>query len=273
MADTGESTITAPRSDYRERAAVDALRRHVACVWTQRIEPGQRPMIHRIVPDGCIDIVWLDGFLHVAGPDTGPVLAPISAGSLVVGIRFRPGLGPTMLGLPASELLDGRTALRHLWGGASGRLAEQLDASSDPGAAMAVLERELLERLPDAAPVDRLVEGVVAELRAAPASPVVSGLAAALGSSERQLHRRCLDAFGYGPKMLDRVLRFQRFLGLARAALPRGEAGLARLAADAGYADQAHLARECRALGGLTPTEMLASQRAAVWDPLPAASP
>lgn len=256
MPDPTETAITLS-SDYREHAPVTALARHVACVWTQRIEPGQRPMIHRIVPDGCIDIVWLDRFLHVAGPDTGPVLAPIPPGSLVVGIRFRPGLAPTMLGLPATDLLDGRIGLEHLWGGASGRLAEQLDAAADPRAAMAVLERELLRRLPDAAPVDRLAEGVVAELGAGPRSPVVSGLAATLGSSERQLHRRCLDAFGYGPKMLDRVLRFQRFLAMARMAAPAGEAGLARLAADAGYADQAHLTRECRALSGLPPRQLL----------------
>jgi AraC-like DNA-binding protein len=249
-------TVTAPSSDYREHAPVAALDRHVACVWTQRVG-GDRPMVHRIVPDGCIDIVWLDRFLHVAGPDTGPVLAPIPPGSLVVGIRFRPGLAPTMLGLPATELLDGRVGLEHLWGGASGRLAEQLDAAADPRAAMAVLERELLRRLPDAAPVDRLAEGVVAKLGAGPRSPVVSGLAATLGSSERQLHRRCLDAFGYGPKMLDRVLRFQRFLAMARRAAPAGEAGLARLAADAGYADQAHLTRECRALSGLPPRQLL----------------
>jgi AraC-like DNA-binding protein len=237
---------------------VAALDRHVACVWTQRTGRGGEPMVQRIVPDGCIDIVWLDGGLHVAGPDTGPVLAPIAPGALVVGIRFRPGLAPTMLGLPATELLDGRVRLDHLWGGASGRLAERLDAAADPRAAMTVLERELVERLPDAAPVDRLAEGVVAQLRAGPRSPVVAGLAATLGSSERQLHRRCLDAFGYGPKMLDRVLRFQRFLAMARAAAPLGEPGLARLAADAGYADQAHLARECRALGGLPPRKLLA---------------
>jgi len=250
-------TATTPSSDYREYAPVAALDRHVGCVWTQRIGAGDRPMVHRIVPDGCIDIVWLDRFLHVAGPDTGPVLAPIPPGSLVVGIRFRPGLAPTMLGLPATELLDGRVGLDHLWGGASGRLAEQLDAAVDPRAAMTVLERELLRRLPDAAPVDRLAEGVVAELGAGPRSPVVSGLAATLGSSERQLHRRCLDAFGYGPKMLDRVLRFQRFLAMVRRAAPAGEAGLSRLAADAGYADQAHLTRECRALSGLPPRQLL----------------
>jgi AraC-like DNA-binding protein len=250
-------TATTPSSDYREHAPPAALDRHVACVWTQRIGAGDQPMVHRIVPDGCIDIVWLDRFLHVAGPDTGPVLAPIPPGSLVVGIRFRPGLAPTMLGLPATELLDGRVGLEHLWGGASGRLAEQLDAAADPRAAMTVLERELLRRLPDAAPVDRLAEGVVAELGAGPRSPVVSGLAATLGSSERQLHRRCLDAFGYGPKMLDRVLRFQRFLAMARSAAPAGEAGLARLAADVGYADQAHLTRESRALSGLPPRQLL----------------
>lgn len=250
-------TATTLSSDYREHAPVAALGRHVVCVWTQRIGAGDRPMVHRIVPDGCIDIVWLDRFLHVAGPDTGPVLAPIPPGSLVVGVRFRPGLAPTMLGLPATELLDGRVGLEHLWGGASGRLAEQLDAAADPRAAMTVLERELLRRLPDAAPVDRLAEGVVAELGAGPRSPVVAGLAATLGSSERQLHRRCLDAFGYGPKMLDRVMRFQRFLAMARRAAPDGEAGLARLAADAGYADQAHLTRECRALSGLPPRQLL----------------
>jgi AraC-like DNA-binding protein len=257
MPDEPDDSAITPRSDYREYAPMAALDRHVACVWTQRTGSGDGAMVQRIVPDGCVDIIWLDGSLHVAGPDTGPVLAPIAPGSLVVGIRFRPGLAPTMLGLPATELLDGRVGLEHLWGGASGRLAEQLDAAADPRAAMKVLEGELVRRLPTAAPVDRLAEGVVAELRAGPRSPVVAGLAATLGSSERQLHRRCLDAFGYGPKMLDRVLRFQRFLAMARPAATPGEAGLARLAADAGYADQAHLARECRALSGLPPGQLL----------------
>lgn len=84
--------------------------------------------------------------------------------------------------------------------------------------------------------------------------PVVAGLAERVGLSERQLHRRCLAAFGYGAKTLDRVLRLQRFLALGRA----GQAtGLADLAARAGYADQAHLGHDCRALAGATPTELL----------------
>jgi AraC-like DNA-binding protein len=131
-----------------------------------------------------------------------------------------------------------------------------LSEAAQPGAATRLLERELIERLPRAAPIDPLVEAVVAELRGGQPAPVVAKLAATLGTSERQLHRRCLGAFGYGPKTLDRVLRFQRFLSMARS-VPQGGGGLARLAADAGYADQAHLARECRRLGGLPPRRLL----------------
>jgi AraC-like DNA-binding protein len=88
------------------------------------------------------------------------------------------------------------------------------------------------------------VEGaIVAPLRA---GPPVRAVAERLGLSERQLHRRCLVLFGYGPKTLGRVLRFDRAVALAR-----GGTAFADVAAAAGYADQAHLSREVRALAGV----------------------
>jgi transcriptional regulator GlxA family with amidase domain len=72
------------------------------------------------------------------------------------------------------------------------------------------------------------------------------------------LRRRFHDAVGYGPKTLQRVLRLRRFLALAEAtAAP----DLARAAAEAGYADQAHLTNECGELAGLTPAALLAARR------------
>ncbi len=76
--------------------------------------------------------------------------------------------------------------------------------------------------------------------------------AAALAVSERRLRRRFVQAVGYGPATYLRVSRFQRAVALA----PR-VANLAALAAAAGYADQAHLSRDCRALTGLTPRGFL----------------
>jgi AraC-like DNA-binding protein len=80
----------------------------------------------------------------------------------------------------------------------------------------------------------------------------VATIADAVGLSERQLHRRCLTAFGYGPKTVHKVLRFQRALRLARKGIP-----LAEVAATAGYSDQPHLARDVRSLAGVPMSGLL----------------
>jgi AraC-like DNA-binding protein len=88
----------------------------------------------------------------------------------------------------------------------------------------------------------------------------VAAVAAELGVSARQLQRRVVDAVGYGPKMLARVLRFRRLQALAA---PPGDPGsapeppLVDLALDAGYADQAHMTAEVTRLAGLSPVRFL----------------
>jgi transcriptional regulator GlxA family with amidase domain len=100
--------------------------------------------------------------------------------------------------------------------------------------------------------VDPLVDWVVGELtRLGRHSRPVHDLAADLGVDERTLHRRCANALGYGPKTLQRILRFRRALRLGRSGLP-----LATIAWEAGYADQAHLTRECGRLAGATPANL-----------------
>ena len=89
----------------------------------------------------------------------------------------------------------------------------------------------------------------------------IGALATHLALSESQLRRRCLQAVGLSPKTLQRTLRFQGFLALAQAGATasgrRGADGMAGLAVDVGYADQAHLSRECLRLTGVTPRQLL----------------
>ncbi|NEC53493.1 helix-turn-helix domain-containing protein, partial [Actinospica acidiphila] len=80
----------------------------------------------------------------------------------------------------------------------------------------------------------------------------VAGTADSLGLGARQLHRRSLAAFGYGPKTLARILRLRRALALAYAGVP-----FAETAARAGYADQPHLSREVRSLTGVALRELV----------------
>jgi AraC-like DNA-binding protein len=246
-------------SRYQETPLEGWLARRVACRWTQHVAGGPGPYVQRIVPDGCIDVLWLDGALSVAGPDTGPVLAPLRPGSIAA-VRFRPGQAPAVLGVPAHELRDGRVHLEDLWGRATTeRLSDRLRAAASADEAARLLTREAADRLRAAVrrPAGPLVEGLVAAVRCAAEPLDVAAFADRAGVSERQLRRRCVEAVGYAPKVLDRVLRFQRFLATARRG--HGRLSLGQLAAAAGYADQAHLARECRRLGGVTPTELLGS--------------
>ncbi|MFI0371665.1 helix-turn-helix domain-containing protein [Actinomadura sp. 1N219] len=207
----------------------------LACSWTSALPRDAEPFLQRVVPDGCVDLMWSASGITVAGPDTGPMPALMRPGDAVAAVRFAPGTAPPVLGVPADAIRDGRLPLRDLWGAEADRLAESVASARDPHAALVAAVRERLR------PADPLVPAVVSGLAAGSVRDVADGL----GISERQLRRRSLAAFGYGPKTLQRVLRFQRALRLARAGEPLAAAAFA-----AGYADQAHLAHEVRDLAG-----------------------
>lgn len=238
---------------YAETAPVPELGTVLTCAWTRATDPGPIRQ-YRVVPDGCIDLIWNGSTLSVAGPDTGPVLTATPPGTLV-GVRFAPGTAPGVLGVPPAALRDGRPGLAELGRGTVGPafdgLADRLadaDAAADPARAALLLQRAVLDSLrPDR--LDPAVPAVLAGLRSA--EPVAT-LADRLGLTERGLHRRSVAAFGYGPKFTQRVLRFQHAVGLARRGWPFG-----RVAADAGYADQAHLSREVRTLSGVPLGELV----------------
>jgi AraC-like DNA-binding protein len=242
---------------YREFHPRPDLGDIVACTWQRTVAGAGR---QRVVPDGCVDLVWRGGKLSVAGPDTGAWMSPVDPGAAIVGLRFRPGAAGTALGLPASELRDLRVALEDLWGPAACELAERLREAADAGAQRGILERAIVARRAAMDEPDRLVLAATRALGGPGSRERVVGKR--VGLSDRQLLRRFRAAVGYGPKTLDRVLRFQRFLARGRA-VAGGEDSLARLAAELGYADQAHLTRACVDLSGLTPRALAhAPQRA-----------
>ncbi|WP_342774476.1 helix-turn-helix transcriptional regulator [Actinocorallia herbida] len=198
------------------------------------------PGPHRVLPDGCLDLVWAGGEVVVAGPDTGFRVVS-GGGGVVLGLRFTHGMGPVVLGVPAVELVDRLVPLADLWGGAEAeRLAERLAEASAPGAVLASLAAR---RMGEAGP-----DPLAAELFAGPVGSV-AGLAGRVGLSERQLHRRALASFGYGVKTLMRVRRLSGALDLLREGVAPAEA-----AVRGGYADQAHLGREVKAMTGLPPS-------------------
>jgi len=204
---------------YAERPAPAGL----ACLWTRTVTS---PTVQRVVPDGCTDLMWTPatGALFVAGPDTQAQLATVAPGTLY-GVRLPPGAFPSVFGVPAHAVRDLRVPLAELVPGV------RLTSFSD-----------MVSFCASRVVVDPALAATASLLRFGD----VTSAAWEIGLSSRQLRRRCLDAFGYPPKVLQRVLRFDAAVRLAWDGLP-----FAAVAAEAGYADQAHLAREVRSLAGV----------------------
>ena len=244
---------------YVERPPVPGLAGAVRTVWIQRT--GESTYVQRHLPTGGVEIhLAIGGRPQLIGPLTGPQLEIIPARTTIVGVRFLPGTAPP-LATALHELVDQHLDLTDLWGRAEDRLLEAIAITETPERALMALQAHLVQayrrRVGGA---DPLVGEAVKALM--PWHPVdVNTVATRLGLSASQLRRRCLHTVGLTPKVLQRTLRFQGFLALAQAGSmvtgQRDADGLAGMAIEAGYADQAHLNRECLRLTGLTPYQLL----------------
>jgi AraC-like DNA-binding protein len=213
---------------YREFSPPAALQDLVECAWVLDGPPESV----RVLPDGCMDLMRMDGRIVVAGPDTTASVS-LHEGEPFVGLRFHPGVLPRLLGVPASELRNERVLLGDLRHGVPHRdslveLACAL-ASEEPRAETAPWSLPLLEHV----------------TRTLARGSAVAALAREIGWSSRTLQRQCGAIYGYGPATLRRILRFRRAMRLLDDDLP-----VAEVAALAGYADQPHLHREVRDLAG-----------------------
>jgi AraC-like DNA-binding protein len=214
---------------YREFAPPAALHGLVECAWVMDGPP--EPV--RVLPDGCMDLMRMDGRIVVAGPDTTASVSP-RGGEPFVGLRFHPGVLPRLLAVPASELRNGRVELSELRSGLPrcGSLTELAAAlaSHEPTTETAPWSLPLLGHV-----TRRLARGAA-----------VADVAGEIGWSNRTVQRQCTAVYGYGPAMLRRILRFRRAMRLLNDGVAYTDA-----AVRTGYADQPHLHREVRALAGV----------------------
>jgi AraC-like DNA-binding protein len=248
----GGAMLARQAGTYREHTVSPRLRDHFSCIWVNRLShSGGAPFV--VIPDGAIDLQWIAGRWRVAGPDRQPMTEQLPAGATVIGFRFQPGSASAWLGAAASEFRDQRVWLEDVWGRA-GREADKVATELGPNPLIGVLEDVLSQWAASKPLPDAEMISAYRLLSAGPPEPyVVPWLMSELGLSERTLRRRFEAAFGYGPKTLDRILRFQRYLSSRRC---HDSDPAALRAAAAGYADQPHLVRECRRLALCTPGQL-----------------
>ncbi|MFL5579590.1 MAG: DUF6597 domain-containing transcriptional factor [Gemmatimonadaceae bacterium] len=245
---------------YRETAAPPALRPYVECLWTR--DPAGAPAAeHRVLPDGCIDLIFAfagDGALadaYAVGTMTRAIMVGPHDGAAMLGVRFHPGGASALLGCEASPLTDLRVPLRDAAPSLPPDVEARLHAAGEAARAVELC-RALEGILPAARAVDPLVAAACARVRGAEGRLRVERLGDALGVTRQHLARAFARHVGVSPKTFARVARLQ---ALVRRARSESDPRWSVLAAEMGFADQAHLCGEFRELVGVSPARFAAS--------------
>ena len=242
---------------YRESRPAGDLDAVLACRWVRVVRRGGQRGPSAIIPDGCADVmVYDDAPPHVAGPDATTRWTTLHEGTVITGIRLRPGAVRMILGCDARAIVNGGALLSDLAPGAA-RLHLRLLTADRLSQRHALLEDWVRRALAPAASGDRAVIAACRLIAADPRIPLGT-IARQFTWTARTMHRQFRAACGYGPKHLQRIMRIQAAIRAAHDAAP---VRLADVAAAAGYADQAHMSRDFRDITGFSPREHLTIAR------------
>jgi len=220
--------------------------------WDLRGEP---PHEQAILPHPNVNLAFEAGGASVYGVDTKIFTRRLSGAGKALGVRFRPGGFRPFYRAAVATLTDRVVPAAGIFGPAasSGNNAVMGAAGDD---AMAVCAADLLRGArPASDPVAAEVAAIVGRVTADPGLRRVAQLTSACGIPERKLQRLFAEYVGVSPKW---VMRRARLHEAALRAEAGGDVDWAALAADLGYADQAHLTRDFTETLGVPPSRYAA---------------
>lgn len=212
---------------------------------------------HHVVPDGCVTLLYKANsqphyaFLIFTGPRTRALRVDIRAGDHYCGIRFWPDSGGLILGVSALELFGRSEPFANLAPNLAGPLEEQLRNCRQAPDAIPILCRFVAQRCVECPLVDPIVRRCLQTIQASDGNCSIQEIADQLEISPRQLQRRFRTRVGITPKEYCRIRRIRQALSNVVKPNPKG---WSIVAAESGFADQAHLTRETVDLTDLSPS-------------------
>ncbi len=240
-----------------------ALQPYVEGYWVRSglYEPARKV---RVMADACTKLIfelrpmpW--GSCYVIGTQTSPIIVTLVGRVDRIGVRFRPGAASFFLQHSLDGLAGRLTGLSQLGITEGEAMLTRLREAGSKDERAELLDQWLLSQLPSGDPERSDLETIMEVARLLRAGVAPPAIAAAANWSERRLQRVCRHRFGASAASLHRLYRFD----LLQARLRGVPLALARLAAELGYADQAHMARDFRHFARTTMSAYL-RERAAV---------
>jgi AraC-like DNA-binding protein len=256
--------------DYRQYNVSEVLKPFVKCYWSLEAPAPDTDEKQRIVPDGCMEMIFHYGDLYkqfleddnsilqprcfVFGQITSPLEIAPTGVSGIIAARFHPDGFAPFTDKPFAEMNNKAVALQELFGAINDFEQQVLTAGSNEER-IKLIETFLLQRLSSPEVIDRIAKSSVEILLNNNGNIAVEELAGHLNINRRQLERKFSSAIGLSPKQLSKVIRLQAAIKMLEL---KKFTSLTSLAYENGYYDQAHFIKDFKEFTGVSPKEFYA---------------
>jgi AraC-like DNA-binding protein len=257
--------------NYQVYTPSPELQAFVKCFWTLDDKGTATPTRQRVVPDGCMEMIFHYGDLYrqyfedgkslvqprsfVFGQISHYIEIEPTGSSGIIAARFLPdGLGP-FLAIPVTELENKAVKLSLLFGLKGKELEEKVLSAAGTKERIALIEGFLLSYLAEPATIDLVTKNCVDIILQSQGQLDMAELANNAQVNRRNMERKFVSAIGMSPKQLARVIRLQATIKMLDQ---KQFTSLTALAYDNGYYDQAHFIKDFKEFAGISPKAFFA---------------
>lgn len=251
------------------------LKSLVKCLWTLEVPAEAGAQKQRIIPDGCIEMIFILGDdikrytsedewiiqprAFVMGQITEPFIVEPTGYVHSFAARFYPYGFANFVKTPIKNLANKETPLSQLFGeDAAKELEHAITVATGTEERTAIIENFLLDKLNDKVIIDNIVTSTIDALLSTNGSASINAIFKGDLSKRRQLERKFLKQVGISPKQLGKVIRLQTALKML---LNKQTGSLTQIAYNSEYYDQAHFIKDFKEFTGINPKEFLENDR------------
>lgn len=250
----------------------ETLKPFINCYWILESPAETIPEKQRIVPDGCMEMIFHYGDLYrqylnennsivqprcfVIGQLTTPLYIQATGKTGIFSVRFHPGGFSPFSSYPLKEMENTAIALEKIFGELAAPLEEKILSANDPVQQITIIEQFLTERMLHADNVDRLVKSTVDTMLTINGQISIDELSQQMQVHRKQLERKFSTAVGLSPKQLSKIIRLQATLKLL---VNNRVTSLTALAHEADYYDQAHFIKDFKEFTGVSPKKFFSN--------------
>lgn len=240
----------------------------VKCYWTLDGPKEDIPYKQRIVPDGCMEMIFHYGDLYkqytddnnylvqprcfVFGQLTAPLEIEATGITSIFSVRFQSEGFAAFSAMPVKQMENTATSLEKVFGADGTVFENTMLHATTIEEKVSITEKFLLGRLTDATTFDRVVSAAVSTILEVNGQLSVDQLSEKININRRQLERKFSTATGLSPKQLSKIIRLQAVLKLLLSGRFKN---FSDLAYEGEYYDQAHFIKDFREFTGYTPKE------------------